>query len=119
MGGDVRIEQAKSGKGHLMKFEWANKEYAQNVYEEFKSYIITPPREQKRINNAGNENITWCFQTIVHPDIDDLGDLFLKNSKKVLSDKVYEHISPRSLARWFMDDGGMNGNRSSVSYTRI
>ena len=54
--GDVRIEQAKSGNGHLMKFEWANKEYAHDVYEQFKSYVITPPREQKRINTSGNEN---------------------------------------------------------------
>jgi len=39
-----------------MKFEWANKEYAHDVYEQFKSYVITPPREQKRINTSGNEN---------------------------------------------------------------
>jgi len=71
--GDARIEQAKSGNGHLMKFEWANKEYAQDVFEQFKAYVITPPREQKRINSSGNENITWCFQTIVHPDLDYLG----------------------------------------------
>ena len=39
-----------------MKFEWANKEYAHDVYEQFKSNVITPPREQKRINTSGNEN---------------------------------------------------------------
>lgn len=38
----TRIEQAKSGNGHLMKFEWANKEYAQDVFEQFKAYVITP-----------------------------------------------------------------------------
>ena len=30
----------------------------------------------------------------------------------MLNDKVYENISPRTLARWFMDDGGMNGSHS-------
>lgn len=110
--GDARIEQAKSGNGHLMKFFWASKEYAHDVYEQFKSYVITPPREQKRINTSGNENITWCFQTIVHPDLDYLGDLFLQDGKKVLNDKVYENISPHTLACWFMDDGGMNGSHS-------
>lgn len=44
----TRIEQAKSGNGHLMKLEWANKEYAQDVFEQFKAYVITPPREQKQ-----------------------------------------------------------------------
>ena len=92
-----------------MKFEWASKEYAQDVYEQFKSYVITPPREQKRINTSGNENITWCFQTIVHPDLDYLGDLFLQDGalRAVLNSKVYENISPQTLACWFMDDGGV------------
>ena len=67
-----RTGQKRAFGGHLMKFEWASKEYAQDVYEQFKSYVIT--REQKRINSSGNENITWCFQTIVHPDLDYLGD---------------------------------------------
>lgn len=69
-----------------MKFEWASKEYAQDVYEQFKSYVITPPREQKRINTSGNENITrlgGCFQTIVHPDLDYLGDLFLQDGAPI------------------------------------
>ena len=101
-GGDVRIEQTKSGNGHLMKFEWANKEYAHNVYEEFKSYIITPPREQKRINSAGNENVTWCFQTIVHPDIDNLG--FLKMVKKCLMIKYMKTLALEHLlvGSWMM-----------------
>lgn len=44
---------------------------------------------------------------IVHPDLDYLGDLFLQDGKKVLNEKLYEHISPRTLACWFMDDGGV------------
>lgn len=96
-----------------MKFEWANKEYAQDVFEQFKAYVITPPREQKRINSSGNENITWCFQTIVHPDLDYLGVPAISTRWcVVLNEKLYEHISPRTLACWFMDDGGMNGSHS-------
>lgn len=26
---------------------------------------------------------------------------------QVLNEKLYEHISPRTLACWFMDDGGV------------
>ena len=100
-----RTGQKRAFGGHLMKFEWASKEYAQDVYEQFKSYVITPPREQKRINTSGNENITWCFQTIVHPDLDYLGDLFLQDGalRAVLNSKVYENISPQTLACWFME----------------
>lgn len=110
--GDARIEQAKSKNGHLIKFEWSNQEYAIAVFEEFKEYVITEPRLQKRINKLGNVNITWCFQTIVHPDFDFLGNIFLNNGKKVLHDKVFEIIKPRSLASWFIDDGGINGSHS-------
>ena len=35
--------------------------------------------KSKRINSSGNENITWCLKTIVHPDLDYLGDLFLQD----------------------------------------
>jgi hypothetical protein len=112
--GDVRIEAGKSGKGHLLKFEWGNKnkDYALSVFEEFKAYILTPPREQKRINSLGNLNVTWCFQTILHPDFDCLGHLFLVNGKKILHDDLYSLITPRAIARWFMDDGGINGSHS-------
>ena len=109
---DVRIEQAKSGNGHLMKFEWANKEYAHDVYEQFKSYVITPPREQKRINTSGNENGAFkLLYTRLSRGAQD--------GKKVLNDKVYENISPQTLACWFMDDGGMNGSHSHGLQFRV
>lgn len=71
-----------------------NKDYAFSVFEEFKPYILTPPRRQERINVVGNLNVTWCFQTIVHPDLDFLGYLFLKNGKKCLHENVYVLITP-------------------------
>lgn len=112
--GDARIEKTKSNNGCLLKFEWGdlNKEYAFLVYEEFKSYILTEPRKQQRINKLGNTNITWCFQTIAHKDFDFLADMFLQDNKKKLSQEVYNNLSPRVLSRWFMDDGGMNGSHS-------
>ena len=64
------------------------------------------------MNHLGNTVTTWCFQTLTHKEFDYFGDLFLENNKKVLNDKVYEIITPRVLSRWFMDDGGINGNHS-------
>ena len=65
-----------------------------------------------RVNKIGNINITWCFQIIMHEDFYFLGEMFIKNGKKVLSINVYEMLTPRVLGRWFIDDGGMNGNHS-------
>lgn len=92
-----------------MKFEWANKEYAHDVYEQFKSYVITPPREQKRINTSGNENGAFKLLYILIQTIQVM----------VLNDKVYENISPQTLACWFMDDGGMNGSHSHGLQFRV
>lgn len=112
--GDARIEQNKNNTGCKIKFEWGdvNKEYAFKVFEDFKPYILTEPRKQTRINKLGNTNVTWCFQTITHKDLNILGEMFLRNGKKSLNMSVFDYITPRVIGRWFMDDGGMNGNHS-------
>nr|WBU10875.1 LAGLIDADG homing endonuclease [Malassezia psittaci] len=38
--------------------------------------------------------------------------MFLQGNKKVLNTTVFDNITPRVLGRWFMDDGGINGNHS-------
>lgn len=38
--------------------------------------------------------------------------MFLKDNKKSLNQKVYDNINPHVLSRWFIDDGGINGNHS-------
>lgn len=115
--GDARIEPGKSGKGHLLKFEYGNmnKDYAFHTYNMYENYCLTPPREQKRVNVNGNVNVTWCFQTMLHSDFDYLGNLFLDDKKqKRVPVELFEQglITSLTLARWFMDDGGMNGSHS-------
>jgi hypothetical protein len=114
--GDARIERSKSNNvGHLLKFEWGalNKAYAFHVFELFKEYCITQPREQVRVNSKGVSVTTWCFQTLLHPDFDCIGQLFLNNGKKIVPQGLIQnHLTPVGLAYWFMDDGGMNGSHS-------
>lgn len=113
--GDARIEINKKNNSALLKFEWGNKnkEYAFHVYNLFTNYCITPPREQVRININGNKNITWCFQTLTHPDFVPLAKLFLINNKKVVpTNLITNHLTPLGLAYWFIDDGGILGSHS-------
>ena len=105
--GDARIERGKSGTGHLLKFEYGymNKDYAFHTYNVYENYCLTPPREQKRVNVKGNVNITWCFQTILHPDFDYLGKLFLNDqNKKRVPVELFEQgqITSRTLAYWLL-----------------
>lgn len=114
--GDARIEASKSkNTGHLLKFEWGdlNKAYVFHVFDLFKDYCITQPREQVRVNASGNSVTTWCFQTLLHSDFDCLGQLFLDNGNKVIpAGLIRDHLTEVGLAYWFMDDGGMNGSHS-------
>lgn len=117
--GDARIEKGKSDSfgGHLLKFEYGDKskEYVINIYSLYLDYCLTEPRKQTRLNSNGNSVITWCFQTLLHTNFDELGNLFLDNKqKKRVPIELFleKRISPVTLARWFMDDGGINGSHS-------
>lgn len=108
--GDVSLQSNKAGTAHRIKFEWGdiNKSYAFYVYDLFKMYCLSEPRMQTRTNANGNEVVTWCFQTVMHPAFNVLAELFLLNGKKVIKlTPLIEAFSPVSLAFWFMDDGGL------------
>jgi len=107
--GDVSIQSQNKGKTYRLKFEWGdlNKDYAFTVYRLFKEWILTEPKSRIRINKNGNSVTTWWFQTISHEAFNPLGQLFLlNNKKKLLLNLIKDHLTPKGLAYWFMDDGG-------------
>lgn len=111
--GDVRLEINKKGNAGLLKFEWSykSKEYVFHVYNLFKDYCFTKPYVCTRTNINGKEVKTWRFQTITHKDFLPLCDLFLTNNKKAIKQGlIMNHLSPRGLAYWFIDDGGILGS---------
>jgi len=108
--GDASIQSQNKGKTYRLKFEWGdiNKDYAFHVYDLFKEWILTEPKAQTRINSNGNEVLTWRFQTFSHEAFNPLAKLFLNiQGKKMVKDGlIRDHLTPRGLAYWFMDDGG-------------
>ena len=56
--GDVSLQANASGTAYRIKYEWGNKAYAFHVYELFKVYCLSEPREQVRINKLGNSVTT-------------------------------------------------------------
>ena len=66
--GDISIQQRTIQSGTRIKFELGakNKEYAYHLYGLFKLWILTPPKEQIRVNAKGNIVKTIVFQTITH-----------------------------------------------------
>lgn len=110
--GDLSL--SKIGKYSRLVVEQKNKEYLFHLYEIFKDFVRTPPKErlQKRLPTSELKS-TWYFSTISHPDFEEYYQLFYKNKIKIIPSNLSDLLTVRSLAYWFMDDG--NNNKGSYS----
>jgi len=108
--GDISLNTQNKGNSYRIKFEWGdlNKDYAFHVYSLFSEWILSEPREQVRINKNGHEVKTWVFQTFSHKAFNPLAELFINSEGKkgISPNLIQDHLTPRGLAYWFMDDGG-------------
>ena len=116
--GDASLQTQNNGKTFRLKFEWGekNKPYLDHVYSLYNEWVISPPHEKIRLNINNNKVINWGFQTISHEAFNFLSHLFLNqnNKKSVLEFLIRDHLTPRGLAFWFMDDGGkLDYNKNS------
>lgn len=121
--GDVSLQSQNEGKTYRIKFEWGdrNKAYAMHVFQLFDEWILSQPHKKSRISPNGNIVINWGFQTISHKAFNYLADLFLKQKHKgIVENLILDHLTPRSLAYWFMDDGGkLDYNKNSKNYSVV
>lgn len=107
--GDASLQSQNEGKTYRIKFEWGdkNKAYALHVFTLFDQWVLSQPHKKSRISPKGNIVINWGFQTFSHEAFNFLADLFLKQKHKGISDNlILDHLTPRGLAYWYMDDGG-------------
>jgi len=107
--GDASLQSQNEGKTYRIKFEWGdkNKVYALHVFTLFDQWVLSQPHKKSRISPKGNIVINWGFQTFSHEAFNFLADLFLKKKHKGISDNlILDHLTPRGLAYWYMDDGG-------------
>jgi hypothetical protein len=121
--GDASLQSQNKGKTYRIKFEWGdrNKAYAMHVFQLFDEWILSQPHKKSRISPNGNIVINWGFQTISHEAFNHLADLFLKQKHKgIVESLILYHLTPRSLAFWFMDDGGkLDYNKNSKNYSVV
>jgi len=121
--GEASLQSQNKGKTYRIKFEWGdrNKAYAMHVFQLFDEWILSQPHKKSRISPNGNIVINWGFQTISHEAFNHLADLFLKQKHKgIVENLILDHLTPRSLAFWFMDDGGkLDYNKNSKNYSVV
>ena len=92
-----------------IKFEWgsASIDYLNHVYNTFDAYCISQPHRKERISPKGNLVINYGFQTLSHKNLVFLSEIFVYKPQKTVNLALLESlITSRSLAYWFMDDGG-------------
>ena len=107
--GDLYI-RVFSNKGCLL-FEQKNKEYLFHLYEKFKPFVRTAPKERKQQRLITSElKSTWYFNTITHNFFMEYHLLFYNNKIKYINKDLINHITPGVLAYWYMDDGSKNSN---------
>ena len=117
--GDASLQSQNKGKTYRIKFEWGdkNKAYVLHVFNLFDEWLLSQPHKKERLSPKGNLIINWGFQTFSHKAFNYLAELFLldKGGKKGISENlVLDHLTPRGLAYWFMDDGGkLDYNKNS------
>ncbi len=128
--GDASLQSQNKGKTYRIKFEWGNKNkiYAFSIYELFNDWVLSQPHKKERLSPKGNLVVNWGFQTLSHEAFNFLADIFLlkdKEGKKSISENlILDHLTPRGLAYWWMDDGGKwdynknSKNRSVVLNTQ-
>ena len=117
--GDASLQSQNKGKTYRIKFEWVdkNKAYVLHVFNLFDEWLLSQPHKKERLSPKGNLIVNWGFQTFSHKAFNYLAELFLldKGGKKGISENlVQDHLTPKGLAYWFMDDGGkLDYNKNS------
>lgn len=110
--GDSSLQTYTAGISWRVRFIQgeAHKDYLFHLYDVFKDYVGTPPRE----SDDGKGHKRWSFNTLVVPELKEIADLFyiraggkwVKTPKPfVLNDPV--GLNAARLAYWFMDDGSL------------
>jgi hypothetical protein len=111
--GDASL-QTYTGYSWRARFLQSNhhKDYLFHLYDIFKIYVKTPPRE----SDDGHGNSRWSFNTTVVPELSFYADLFYSNNKKLVTPLISEHFNDVSLAYWFMDDGSLKRYKTTQAF---
>lgn len=122
--GDASLQTQNEGRTYRLKFEWSdkNKPYLDHVYKLFDEWVLSPPHKKVRTSPKGNLVINWGFQTISHKAFNPLAELFIteQGKKGISKSLIKNHLTGRSLAFWFMDDGGkLDYNKNSKNQSIV
>jgi len=121
--GDASIRTRNFKRSFSIQFEWSDrsKAYLMHVHNLLNRWVLSQPHEKIRVNQNGNKVVTWGFQTFTHHAFSELGELFIPAGiKSIPEGLITKYLTARSLAYWFMDDGGkLDYNKGSKNMSVV
>ena len=110
--GDGHLETQNGGRTYRLKVEHSaiQREYVDWLYETFKEWVLTPPREKIQ-TVLGVPYNKYGFSTLSHGSFRFYAQQFYQNKKKVLPKAIHKWLSPIAMAVWFMDDGSIKSSK--------
>lgn len=114
--GDGCLIPTADGKNHRLQIEHSDKqrEYLLWKYDIFKEFVVSLPKQITVVNS-------WRFRTVSHREFREfreLRNLFYRDGKKILPEKLDFLLDPLTLSVWFMDDGCLARGRGYILNTQ-
>lgn len=121
--GDATMRLSGNRPVYAIKFEQgsAHQEYLRHLYDVFQPFCGTPPKS--RLVDKKNNRISFTFSTYRHDAFVFYYNLFYEVQEKsegsvkvkVIRESLAKHLTARSLAYWFMDDGTYSTDENGVT----
>ncbi|MEK6830356.1 MAG: hypothetical protein AABY15_09650 [Nanoarchaeota archaeon] len=111
--GDSSIRQREKNSCFRFSHSIKQKRYSEWKRDILRNFNISEFREVKR--RIGKRFIHAVdFATKTHPIFNYYRDLFYKNERKVVTEKILSQLSPQSLAIWICDDGSYENKQGYI-----
>ncbi|MBI4253048.1 hypothetical protein HY623_02620 [Candidatus Uhrbacteria bacterium] len=107
--GDGHLETQNNGRTYRLKIEHSikQKEYVDWLYDEFRKWILTLPREKIK-KREGIRSVNYGFSTVSHGALRFYAHQYYeKNGVKKVPKLIHRWLTPLALAVWYMDDGSV------------
>lgn len=111
--GDANIRQRNKNCNFRITHSTRQKEYLLWKYYILHEFTKSDPYYfNKEIKNHHLKTLE--FATITHSVFNYYRNLFYKNDKKIVNNKILNFLNPRSLAIWLCDDGSYNTKQGYI-----
>ena len=114
--GDAHLERQRGALSARLKVEHsvAQSAYVDWKYEEWRDWVLTPPRERTRSNRLGTSSVNRGFTTLAHDELERFRLRFYRDHRKVVRPDL--SLTAVSMAVWYMDDGSRKSSQCRGVY---